>query len=270
MQRSGVVVNRFRCTCGVCEIERSIASELAQEENQARFNQVIAGNEALSEYPTVCDLVTRLHACRTLEEGTHLSDQIFGALIASSPIRENADFLERVLLLALMPAVHANVRQVSASYPFLLREDISQHALTVLVQFLRSDAWRARSSHFAFSVTRKLRRSLFLWARDEFRSTPDFATRQDSNEVSIAQSAEDSFERNAILRRFLGLCHERAHLTADDLNLLIELKLEGTSNGYDKQKVGRSSNAFRQKVKRLMNKLRECARVPAHTRHHHE
>jgi hypothetical protein len=264
------MVDRLRCTCGVCEIERSIAAELVLEENQARFNQVIAGNKVLSEYPTVRDLVTRLHACRRLEEGTHLSDQIFAALIASSAMFDNADFLERVLLLALMPAVHANVRQVSASYPFLPREDIAQHALTVLVQFFRSDAWRARSSHFAFSVTRKLRRSLFLWARDEFRSMPDFATRQAGDELSVAQSAEDSFERNAILRRFLSLCQERAYLTVDDLNLLIEIKLEGTSNGKDNPILDRSSNAFRQKVKRLMNKLRECARLPAHSHHHHE
>ena len=264
------MVKCLRCTCGVCEIERSIAADLALEENQARFNQVIAGNKVLSDYPTVCDLVTRLHACRTLEAGTHLSDQIFAALIASPSIFENADFLERVLLLAFMPAVHANARQVSNSYPFLPREDIAQHALTVLVQFLRSDAWRARSSHFAFAVTRKIRRSLFLWARDEFRSVPDFATRQASAELSVAQSAEDSFERNAILRRFLSLCQERAYLTVDDLNLLIEIKLDGTSDGDDNQLLDRSSNAFRQKVKRLMNKLRKCARIPAHTHHHHE
>jgi hypothetical protein len=264
------VANRLRCNCGICEIERSIAAELALEENQTRFNQVIAGNRTLSEYPTVRDLVTRLRACRTLKEGTQLSDQIFAALIASTPICENADFLERVLLLALMPAIHANVRQVSASYPFLPREDVAQHALTVLVQFLRSDAWRTRSSHFAFTVTRKLRRSLFLWARDEFRSIPDFATRWANDELSIAQSAEESFERNAILRRFLSLCQERAYLTADDLNLLIEIKLEGSLDGDGSQMLDRNSNAFRQKVKRLMNKLRECARVPTHTRHHHD
>ena len=69
--------------------------------------------------------------------------------------------LERLLLLIFIPAVHATVRQVSDCYPFLPREDIVQHALTTLLDSLRSDDWRARRSHFAFSMARNVAKKHF-------------------------------------------------------------------------------------------------------------
>jgi hypothetical protein len=73
------------------------------------------------------------------------------------------------------------------------------------------------------------------------------------------QTAEESFERNAILRHFLDLCQDKAYLTPEEMNLLIDLKLEETVEAGISGPNGRTSNPFRQKVKRLMTKLRRVA-----------
>jgi hypothetical protein len=117
-------------------------------------------------------------------------------------------------------------------------------------------------------VARSLRRSLFQWARDEFQSTPQFAAQKIGQEFRVSQTAGESFERNAILRHFLALCQEKAYLTPDELNLLIDLKLEETVDAGVSGLNGKTSNPFRQKVKRLMSKLRRVARTPANKTHH--
>ena len=260
--------NVSNCSCRLCAIERNIGTHLALPENQNRFRELVERSPALNKYSTVKELIARLHDCRTQQSNGNGSDEIFGTLLAAAVTPEDADYLEGILLLALMPAVHANVRQVALSYPFLSREDIAQHGLVTLIQFLRSPHWRTRTSHFAFSATRKLKRNLFLWACNEFRSTSDFAANQLGDTIAFAQTADESFERLATLRRFLSLCYERAYLDADDLNLLFELKLDGTLNSEASSSTDRGSNALRQKLKRLMNKLREHARAPNMNNHH--
>jgi hypothetical protein len=73
---------------------------------------------------------------------------------------------------------------------------------------------------------------------------------------------EEPFERYAQLRHFLHRCASRGDLTDSDLNLLIQFKLEGASNGEVLYAPNghSSSNAARQKLKRLLAKLRRLAR----------
>jgi hypothetical protein len=262
------VGNLSKCGCGLCAIERSVAAELASPSSATRYRELVTPNPVLRAYPTALELIAGLHACKAETNGDRLSDRIFSELLACLFNPANADYLQSVLLLALMPAVHANVRQVSVSYPFIPRDDIAQHALAILIQCFRSEHWRTRRSHFAFSATRELKRSLFLWAGHEFRSTPEFAAQQFAGNMALVQTAEDAFERAATLRRFLSLCHERAYLDTDELNLLIELKLDETLSDEASGSIDRGSNAFRQKRKRLMNKLRAHTRIPAVNNHH--
>lgn len=64
----------------------------------------------------------------------------------------------------------------------------------------------------------------------------------------------------AQLRHFLHRCVTRGDLTGAELDLLIQFKLEGT-NGEDFQSFnGNASNALRQRLKRLLTKLRRLAR----------
>jgi hypothetical protein len=52
------------------------------------------------------------------------------------------------------------------------------------------------------------------------------------------------------------LCQEKAYLTLDEMNLLIDIKLDETVEAGISGPNGRTSNPFRQKMKRLMTKLR--------------
>src|SRR5208337_4759596 len=140
--------------------------------------------------------------------------------------------------------------------------------LTTLIQCLQSRAWQAQRSHFGFAVARTLRRSLFQWARREFESTSQFAAQQIGEGFPVTQTAEESFEQHAILRHFLNLCQQRAYLTPDEIDLLIDLKLEETIDAGVSGPKGRTSNSFRQKVKRLMTKLRRLARTSTSNPHH--
>jgi len=260
--------NQSNCRCGICEIEKSIVAELASAGNKDWYGELVAERPLLLAYPTPSELVAQLHACRNGRDPDQLSDRIFVELLNDRVLGNHGELLEKLLLLIFIPAIHATVRQISSRYAFLPREDIGQHALTTLLQSLRSEAWRTRHSHFAFTMARRLKRSAFEWADREFRSTSQFAAQQIGDEFPSAQTAEEAFERNAILRNFLGLCQKRAYLTPEDLNLLIEFKLEGTSEQGLSDPSDRTSNIFRQRLKRLMSKLRRLARTPRNTRHH--
>jgi hypothetical protein len=256
------------CTCTICDIEKCIGLELALPESHAIYRQIIAEKPLFADFPTVFHLVASVHASRDAKDRTTLSDLIFTQLLSGPAAADHWEYVEKVLILAFIPTAHAAVRHASRHYQFLAREDLSQVALTALIQCLRSSAWQARRSHFGFSVARKLRRSLFQWARAEFESTSQFAARRVGDEFPSTQTAEESFERHAMLRHFLNLCQQRAHLSPAEINLLIDLKLEeaiplGVSVPQD-----RTSNPFRQRLKRLMTKLRRLAQTPPNNANH--
>jgi len=260
--------NQSNCRCGICEIEKSILAELVSADNLDRYGELVAEKPLLLAYPAPSALVEQLHACRNGGDPGQLSDRIFAELLHDRIPGQHGEILEKLLLLIFIPAVHSTVRQVSSRYVFLPREDITQHALTTLLQLLRSKAWRTRHTHFAFTMARRLKRSTFKWADREFRSMPQFVAQQIADGSPSIQSAEEAFERNAALRHFLALCQKRALLTSDDLNLLIDFKLEGTSGQGSNGSSGNGSNAFRQRLKRLLSKLRRLARTPRNTKHH--
>jgi hypothetical protein len=260
LDRRNRVMGKFsHCTCTICDVEKCIGAELELPESRARYHRIAADNPLLAGFPTPLDLVAEFHTCRNASDGHHLSDSIFVGLLSGPIALHDWDYLEKILILLFTPTAHAVVRHVSCHYQFLAREDLSQLALTTLIQCLRSKSWQSQRSHFGYTVNRSLRRSLFQWARDEFQSTPQFAAQKLAEEFKVNQTAEESFERNAILRHFLNLCQEKAYLTPDEMNLLIDLKLDETVEAGISGPNGRTSNPFRQKVKRLMTKLRRIA-----------
>ena len=255
------------CTCTICDVERCIGAELELPESRARYQRIAADNALLAGFPTALDLLAEFHTCRDARDPHHLSDCIFVGLLSGPIALHDWDYLEKILILLFTPTAHAVVRHVSCHYQFLAREDLSQLALTTLIQCLRSKSWQSQRSHFGYTVKRSLRRSLFQWARHEFQSTPQFAAQKIGQEFRVSQTAEESFERNAILRHFLNLCQTKAFLTPDEINLLIDLKLEETVGAGTSGPNGRTSNPFRQRVKRLMTKLRRVAQTSATKTH---
>jgi hypothetical protein len=169
---------------------------------------------------------------------------------ASRPV-----FIESLLILAFVPMLHRTIRRVVRYQSALAEEDVTQQALSVLLLFLRSDEMRARRTHFAFAISRAVKRQVFGWARRE--GTKDAVLDRGGD---IFVPLEESFERYAQLRHFLHRCVTRGDLTEAELDLLIRFKLEG-SNGHDFDSPnGSASNALRQRLKRLLAKLRRLAR----------
>ena len=143
--------------------------------------------------------------------------------------------------------------------PLLAEEDVVQQALGVLLEFLRSDDMSVRRSHFAFAISRAVKRQVFAWAAREGMKQ---ALVNHAGGAFPPLAIEEPFERHAQLRHFLHRCASRGDLTDSELDLLIQLKLEGASNGevLSSSNGNSSSNAARQKLKRLLAKLRRLAR----------
>jgi len=164
-----------------------------------------------------------------------------------------------LFVLAFLPVLHRTVRRVAKQQPGLSSEDVAQQALHFLLDFIRSEQLRRRTSHFAFVISRTLKRRLFLWASHEgvLCSVRVEANGEDSGSPAV----QESFERHAILRHFLDRCATKQLLTDAELDLLIPFRLDGNKGDCPVgTSVQNSSNAHRQKRKRLLAKLRRLAR----------
>jgi len=76
-------------------------------------------------------------------------------------------FIDSLLVLVFVPMLHRTVRRVAIWQPHLAEEDIVQQVLSALLEFLRSNEMRARQSHFAFAISRAVKRQVFAWAARE-------------------------------------------------------------------------------------------------------
>ena len=250
------------CGCSICDIESCIRSELGAPDNHRVYLEIVGENPVFTGFPSAFHLLATVHGSRDVQDGAAFSDLIFAQLLQSRSSVNHWPYIEKLLILFFIPSVHSAVRHVSHHYPFLAREDLSQYALISLLQYLRSSAWQSRRSHFGFVVAQELRRSLFRWARREFESTSQFAAQKLRERLSVAQTAEESFERHAILRHFLRFCEQHAYLMPEELNLLIDIKIDQSIEACASGANGRISNSCRQKLKRLMKKLRRIAQRP--------
>ena len=105
-------------------------------------------------------------------------------------------------------------------------------------------------SNLGFAISRRVKRAIFEWAERETRA------RVFEGETLDFESPQDSVERLALLRHFLDRAVRRGVLSDDELNLLVQFKLE---NGLENGTPENSSNAHRQRLKRLLSKLRRIA-----------
>jgi DNA-directed RNA polymerase specialized sigma24 family protein len=171
----------------------------------------------------------------------------------------NPAFIEGVLVLVFLPMLHGTIRRVGRQQPGLAQEDITQQTLSFLLQYLRSDELRSRQSHFAFAISRAVKRQVFEWANRE-RGKTGFVRYYDG-ETFAALAAEEPFGRYALLRHFLHRCVKKGLLADAELDLLIQFKLKGTNGEEFADFNGTSSNAVRQRLKRLLAKLRRLAKM---------
>jgi hypothetical protein len=238
------------CGCALCNIELRLLHVLSCTEADA-LAELFSASDRLRRYSSVSSLLLHLKSSPTDAQSDELLRELFAVRLL------NPAFTESLLVLTFLPMLHGTLRRVARQQPGLPQEDISQQALSFLLQYLRSEELQTRQSHFAFAISRAVKRQLFQWANRESAKTG--ALNHYDRESFSALAFEEPLERYAFLRHFLHRCVKNGRLTDAELNLLIDLKLNGTHGDEFASFNRTSSNAVRQRLKRLLAKLRRLA-----------
>jgi DNA-directed RNA polymerase specialized sigma24 family protein len=239
------------CHCTLCHIEAQLLSELTRL--HSRFvHGLFSGYPALLEGPTIGGLLSHLRTSPADAANDNLFREIF-ALRKTNPV-----FAESLLVLVFLPMLHRAVRLINRQQESLAEEDIAQQVLFFFLEFLGSAEMATRRSHFAYAIAREVKRHIFEWAKRE--STKAALLDYADSEATVFVELEDSFEQYALLRHFLHRCVTKGMLTDSELDLLIQFKLDGNTGEELAALNGSSSNAVRQRFKRLLAKLRRLAR----------
>lgn len=235
------------CGCPLCRIETQLLTEFLDHYRLENCRKILTSAPELAAFSGLGPLLAHLRLCRDVRS----SDDILRALLKAKAILADGT-AESIVLLAFLPHMHAAVRLILRRYPQLSLEDASQNVLHSLLRFLDSDQLQPRRDYLGFAIARQVKRAAFAWAEHELRS-PLLQPTADAPELN---GNHDSFERLVLLRHFLDRAVRRGVLNADELDLLIQFKLEKGSNG---DTPGAHSNAHRQRLKRLLLKLRRLA-----------
>ncbi|HKW35210.1 MAG TPA: hypothetical protein VJN92_19520 [Candidatus Acidoferrum sp.] len=162
------------------------------------------------------------------------------------------------MIVAFVPVLHGTVRRIAKQQCRLARADIVQEAVSVFLQVLRSEQMQKRQSHLAFAISRAVKRQLFEWAARE-GAVLEPGARKDAQPYFGAGDDDEIMQRHATLRHFLHRCLAKRLLNNTELDLLIQLKLDGTTGKEVAESNAITSNAVRQRMKRLLAKLRRLA-----------
>jgi hypothetical protein len=255
---------RSACRCLLCELETRLKRELSEATREEEYSKITASDRLLSGYPSASALSAHLRSCRSNGNGAHPADAILTEILHLRQRRAGDILLRDVLLLAFIPVLHSTSRQLARRYPLIPADDTAQHLVAALLETLDSPLLLARDSHLAFAISRMAKRRSFDWAERETR-IPGNAERDEPLGASgdDPSGIPESLERAALLRHFLCRCQREGVVTGPDLELLVHIKLEGNfgqANGV----ISACSNALRQRIKRLLKKLRKAARTPSH------
>jgi hypothetical protein len=238
---------RRRCACPLCRIETALLTEFLDNYRLENCRKILASAPELSAFSGLGPLLAHLRLCRDARS----TDGILRALLQAKPILADGT-AERIVVLAFLPHMHAAVRLVLRRYPQLSPEDASQNVLHSLLRFLDSDQLQPRRDYLGFAIARRVKRAAFEWAEHELRS---LVLEPTAGALDL-NGNHDSFEQQVLLRHFLDRAVRHGVLSADELDLLIQFKLENGSNG---DTPDAHSNAHRQRLKRLVLKLRRLA-----------
>lgn len=248
---------RFACRCLLCQLESNLKKQLQEPERQQEYSNVAGFSSLLSAFPSISALTAHLRTCRSAGNGCHPADTILGELVHRFQSDDTRTVLRDVLLLVFVPSLHCTCRQIAWRYPSLPPEDTAQHLVASLLEVLHSGELRNRNSHLAFAISRMLKRSVFDWAERETRARTTIVSDPAASDPAGRPDSSEPFERAVLLRHFLFRCQREGLLTGSDLELLVHIKLEG--NFGHKHGLTLYSNALRQKIKRLLQKLRHAA-----------
>jgi hypothetical protein len=247
------------CRCLLCGMERHLTEQFAGGVGRETYRQFATFSPVLSAFPAASDLISYLHTLQTEGNGTYSKDSILAELLRRTTGNGRSATSRELLLLAFVPILHRISRQVITRSPDLPPDDVAQHVVTALLESFGSPELAGRDSHLAFAIARLLRRSAFGWAERESRGAMHGFGGIDSLERAFHGDGPLPIERAAFLRHFLYRCRRRGVLSREDLELLVQFKL-------DELPSAEYSNASRQRIKRLLAKLRRAAREPRRTK----
>jgi hypothetical protein len=250
------------CRCLICALERRLTVQLAERHHEERYRQFADSRSLLSAFPSAAELIAYLHSCRSSGNGTHPADHILAELLQVTSTEGDVAALRDVLLLTFIPSLHATFRRVASRYPSLSTDDIAQHTVASLLQTLGSPEFYGRNSHVAFAISRILKRNAFEWAERECRSPAHATGCEALPEVPSTGDTLEPIEHATLLWHFLHRCQQRGLLTSEDLELLVHFKLDVARDRMSGGPAAVYSNASRQRMKRLLGKLRRIARTP--------
>jgi RNA polymerase sigma factor (sigma-70 family) len=238
------------CRCLLCRIETQLAGELASSLVAYDAIRSSAAN-GLRDFAAPFHLLSHLKATQAGPS----SDDLFRELLAARAVEPQ--FVETLMIVAFVPVLHGTVRRIAKQQSRLTRADITQQALTVFLQVLRSAQIEKRQSHFAFAISRAVKRQLFEWAGRE--GAVHGPGKEDQPQTLLPLTDDDFMERHAVLRHFLHRCIAKGLLGDAELDLLIQIKLDGNTGEEIAELNSITSNAVRQRMKRLLAKLRRLA-----------
>jgi hypothetical protein len=248
------VTNRkSRCRCALCLMELHLTERFVEVDGQTGYQQLVKSSPVLSPFPAASDLIRYLHIQSDASHGHSPKDRVLSALLQAA-INSNgiASTAQELLLLAFVPMLHCLSRQARSRWPSLSHEDITQHLVVALLESVGPIAAANRSSHIAFAIARAVRRNAFVWGQRENRGSLEGAMSPETIEHLLPEDRPYRVERATMLRHFLDRCEKRGLLSGQDLELLTQFKLDDTW-------ASDHSNASRQRVKRLVGKLRRAA-----------
>ena len=252
-RRDSPVTSGPTCRCLLCRIEKQLTDELA---SLIAAYDAIRGSAAngLHAFSSPFQLLSHLKATQAGPS----SDDLFRELLAARALEPQ--FVETLMIVAFVPVLHGTVRRIAKQQLRLTRADITQQALSVFLQVLRSDQIEKRQSHFAFAISRAAKRQLFEWAGRE--GAVHGPGREEEPQPPLPLLDDEFMERHAVLRHFLHRCVAKGLLRGAELNLLIQIKLDGNTGEEIAESNSTTSNAVRQRMKRLLAKLRRLAGTP--------
>jgi DNA-directed RNA polymerase specialized sigma24 family protein len=238
------------CRCLLCRIETQLLREIALSSTE--YEALIgASANGLRSFPSPIRLLSHL-------KETHAdssADDLYRDLLAARSF--NSQFVEALMILAFVPVLHGTVRRIAKQQTHLARADITQQALSVFLQVLRSEPLQERRSHLVFAISRSVKRQLFEWAGKEGLVHPP--AKREELQAATQLFDEELMERHTLLRHFLHRCVGTGLLSPDELDLLIQIKLDGNTGDEVAESNSTTSNAVRQRMKRLLAKLRRVA-----------
>jgi hypothetical protein len=240
-------------------MERHLTEQFAGPVGRETYRQFTTFSPVLSAFPAASDLITFLHTEQSTGNGSSSKDVILAELLRDTTGNGRPATSRELLLLAFVPMLHRISRQVITRCPLLPPDDVAQHVVIALLESFGLPDFAGRDSHLAFAIARLLRRNAFAWAERESRGAIHGFGGIDSLERAPAGDGPQPIERAAFLRHFLDRCRQRGVLSGEDLELLVQYKLDELPSAV-------YSNASRQRIKRLLAKLRRVARRPRRTK----